>query len=70
MKMPRGRFRDRMLDIFILVSAIVMVLGSIGTLIFCMFYLHITNWKPYIMYIIVFILGIQGFRYYRKEVEF
>jgi hypothetical protein len=70
MEMARGRLRDRLLDIFILLSAIVMVLGSAGTIIFCMVYLEITNWKPYALYLIVFFLGIQGFRYYRKEVEF
>ncbi len=65
----RGRWRDQLLDLFILISSVVMLLLSVAMLIYCAFFLQITNIKPYIEYVLLFILSVWGFRMYRKEVE-
>lgn len=66
----RSLLREKMLNFFILFISICAILGGIGMILHSIFNLHVTDIKPYFLFLIMIGLGIVGIRNYKKEVEF
>lgn len=67
--MRKENIRIRFLDIYILILSIIAIIVGFIFIAYCLLVEEITIWKPYFLFGTLIILGIQGIRYYQKEVE-
>ena len=67
--MRKENIRIRLLDIYILTLSIIAILSSLAFVGYCWYIEKIRIWKPYVLFGTLVFLGIQGIKYYRKEVE-
>lgn len=60
-------YQNQYLDHLMLVSSVVGMLGSIAMIVYMLFFMKIINIKPYSIFTVIFILGMAGIRFWRKE---
>ena len=63
-------FRDRILDLWVMGSAVGAIVLGLIALYYCGVYLQITSYKPYMLYLFLISLGLVGAKYYLKEVDY
>lgn len=67
----RRRFflREKILDYLMLGFSLICIIGGFGMILLSSFWLQIKKPTPYLLNLIVILLGLIGFRNYQKEIE-
>lgn len=63
----RKDLRSRVLDLIILIASWISILTGIGAMLITGFVFQIINFRPYLLYAIISIMGLLGFRIWIRE---
>jgi VIT1/CCC1 family predicted Fe2+/Mn2+ transporter len=68
-KMVRRTYKigSKLLDIVVLISSMASIIASLLGFIYIFFILDVEQVKPYILLVMIFSLGLSGFRVWRSE---
>lgn len=61
------RLKDRLFDYIILILSIISIITSILGIIVLFFVYELMNGRPYILLMLIFIIGVMGYKQWRKE---
>ncbi len=67
-KVRFGEVKTRLLDYLLILLSLVAIVGGMGFIIFIIAYFPEFHVVPFIEFLILFCLGLAGFRTWRKEI--